>query len=233
MAIISMRELSREPRKVLEALESLDDAEACLITRHGKPLAALVPVGDADAEEFLIAASPELAQSRRDADQALAAGNTVSLSEFAERLGVDLEAEDALAAEDVEELIEEVASEAQAALAQAGTGEDSGESDTRFLEAEALLQMNNVLLEYFVEAVPSGMKGADAPAGKPATAVKTLVGFNKAAEPLADQDPSPYEVYVSGAVDGVQRYRELLNLEPVGKPGRLTRILVRKKARAR
>lgn len=87
MAIISMRELLRTPG---DALARIDEGEPCLVTRHGKPIAALVPVDQSQVESFILASAPEFVEARRDAEHARAEGRTISLEEAAQQLGIDL-----------------------------------------------------------------------------------------------------------------------------------------------
>ena len=232
MAIINMRDLSRNPRKVLEALENLDAAEACLITRHGRPLAALVPVDEADADAFLIAASPELAEMRRDAEAALAEGKPVPLSEFAASLGVDLEAEKPLPEEQRSELIEAAAG-AQEALALATNGHESkaAQADDRELGPQELVELNRPLLAHFTDATTPGIAGEAAVASEPA--VNTVVEFNAAVKPLATERLSAYEVYMAGALHGVERYRHLERQHSQSSPSGGRRMRIRRKRRTR
>jgi antitoxin (DNA-binding transcriptional repressor) of toxin-antitoxin stability system len=95
MAIIGIRELLRDNKKIIERLQS--EQEAFLITHHGKPVAALVPVDPANAEQFLVAANPELNKTFRDAARAAEAGEeleTVSIEALSEEHGDDEDAEE-------------------------------------------------------------------------------------------------------------------------------------------
>ena len=104
MAIITMRELLRSPG---DALARIDDGEPCLVTRHGKPVAALVPVDESQVESYILAAAPEFVEARREAEHARAEGRTISLEDAARELGVHLE--------EAEAAIEETVAEAQSA----------------------------------------------------------------------------------------------------------------------
>src|ERR1035437_2987186 len=86
MAIISMRELHRDPRRVFSELEEKGD-EPFLITRQGKPVAMLLPVGPKqDVTTLLLSALPEFGESRREAEHARAEGRTIPLSQLLELL---------------------------------------------------------------------------------------------------------------------------------------------------
>jgi antitoxin (DNA-binding transcriptional repressor) of toxin-antitoxin stability system len=88
MAIIGIRELLRDNKKIIERVR--DEQEAFLILKGKDPVAALVPVDPAHAERYLVAATPELAATFRDAARAAEAGEdveTVSIEELAAEHG--------------------------------------------------------------------------------------------------------------------------------------------------
>ena len=89
MAVISVRALLRDAAAVFEGMER--DREPVLITRRGRPVAALVPVDSEQAEAMILSSAPELIESRRRAENARAEGRTTPL-EVALR---DLDAEEA------------------------------------------------------------------------------------------------------------------------------------------
>lgn len=72
MAIIGVRDLVRKSKDILARVE--DEQEPFLITHHGRPVAALVPVDPAHAERYLAAAAPDLAATYRDAASLAEAG---------------------------------------------------------------------------------------------------------------------------------------------------------------
>jgi prevent-host-death family protein len=84
MPIIGVRELARHNRELLEKVEK--EKVPYLVTRNGRPVAALVPVDPADAERYVIAAAPEFAQSRRQADAEIAMGQTRPLEDLADEM---------------------------------------------------------------------------------------------------------------------------------------------------
>lgn len=77
MAHIGIRDLTRHASKVLEEVES--SRRPTLVTRHGKPVAALVPVDDEALEDFILATAPEFVDDRTVAEREYAAGETVEL----------------------------------------------------------------------------------------------------------------------------------------------------------
>lgn len=87
MAIFKMRELLRNPEKVFETVD--EHNEPCLITRHGEPVAALVPVDKDRAEEFVLATAPEFVARRQDEEHARAEKRTRSIEDVAAEFGVE------------------------------------------------------------------------------------------------------------------------------------------------
>ena len=79
MAVISVRELLRDATTVFEGMER--DREPVLITRRGRPVAALVPVNPEQAEAMILSSAPALIESRRRAEQAIAEGRTTPLED--------------------------------------------------------------------------------------------------------------------------------------------------------
>jgi len=77
MAVISVRALLRNAAAVFEGIDR--DQEPVLITRHGRPFAALVPVDPEHAEAIILSSVPEFVESRRRAESARAEGRTTSL----------------------------------------------------------------------------------------------------------------------------------------------------------
>jgi prevent-host-death family protein len=69
---ISIRELGRRPSQVVD--EVLRTGRPAIITRHGRPVTAMVAVDPDELEDFVLARAPEFARSRREADADLRAG---------------------------------------------------------------------------------------------------------------------------------------------------------------
>jgi prevent-host-death family protein len=84
-----IREFARNVSRYVERVETT--GRPLVLTRHGKPVAALVAVDAAHLEDVVLAHAPDFAASLRNADRELAAGETESL---AQTLG-KLETEDA------------------------------------------------------------------------------------------------------------------------------------------
>jgi prevent-host-death family protein len=74
--MIGIRELSRQLSRSIEAVE--ETGRPLLITRHGKPVAAIVRIDAAELEEFILSNAPEFVDAMREADRDLAAGKTLS-----------------------------------------------------------------------------------------------------------------------------------------------------------
>jgi len=71
MGTIGIRDLSRNASQVIDQVSSTGNP--MIVTKHGRPVAAVVAV-DADAlEDFVLATAPEYASDRRAADRDLAA----------------------------------------------------------------------------------------------------------------------------------------------------------------
>lgn len=79
MASISVRDLLRQAKPVFDQIER--DQAPVLITRKGRPFAALVPVDPEHAEALTLSAAPELIENRNRARNARAEGRTKPLEE--------------------------------------------------------------------------------------------------------------------------------------------------------
>ena len=83
MSTISIRDLQRNTSGVVAEVAS--SKHAALVTRHGEPVAALVPIDAQDLEDYLLSKVPGFAEDMAAADQAHAAGQTRSAADvFAE-----------------------------------------------------------------------------------------------------------------------------------------------------
>lgn len=87
MATVSMRDLARRASDVVE--EVTRSGRPALVTRHGRPVAALIRVREEDLEDFILATAPEFIEGRRQADEELARGETRPLSAFLADLQVE------------------------------------------------------------------------------------------------------------------------------------------------
>lgn len=75
MATVSMRDLARRAGEVVD--EVARSGRPALVTRHGRPVAALIRVRGEDLEDFILANAPEFVQSMREADEEAARGDTI------------------------------------------------------------------------------------------------------------------------------------------------------------
>jgi prevent-host-death family protein len=77
MAVVNMRELSRRTSRVVDEVRSRK--RPTLVTRGGRPVAALVPVDPTALEDWVLATAPEFVAGMRAADRELRGGRTASL----------------------------------------------------------------------------------------------------------------------------------------------------------
>jgi prevent-host-death family protein len=88
MAVIGIRELARETRKVLDRLK--EDGEPVIVARHGEPVAVLSVPTRAQLVDADLAATPEFRESLDQADQELVEGKTKPFDQVL----ADIEAEE-------------------------------------------------------------------------------------------------------------------------------------------
>lgn len=67
-----IRDLARQASQVIDEVEKT--GKPVLITRYGKPVAALVPVDETDLEDWVLANAPGFVRAMRAADREIAAG---------------------------------------------------------------------------------------------------------------------------------------------------------------
>jgi len=72
MTTISIRDLGRRPSQVVD--EVVRTGRPAIITRHGRPVTAMVAVDPDELEDFVLAHAPEFVRSMRAADADLRAG---------------------------------------------------------------------------------------------------------------------------------------------------------------
>ena len=83
MTTVSIRDLSRRTSQVID--EVIRTGRPAIITRHGRPVTAMVALDPDELEDFVLARAPEFARSMRDADGDLRAGRARPATEvFAE-----------------------------------------------------------------------------------------------------------------------------------------------------
>ena len=74
MGSVSIRELARNASGVVDEVSR--SGRPALVTKHGRVMAAVVPVSEEALEDFVLANAPEFVTSMREADQDLARGRT-------------------------------------------------------------------------------------------------------------------------------------------------------------
>ena len=79
MATVSIRELANNASAVVADVAA--SGRPAMVTKHGRPVAAVVPINEEALEDFVLANAPEYVKGRRAADEDLAAGRTRSLDQ--------------------------------------------------------------------------------------------------------------------------------------------------------
>ncbi len=83
MSNVSVRELGRNASRVVN--EVAKSGRPALVTRHGTPVVALVPIDEGALEDFILANAPEFVRDMRQADRDLRRRRTRPAAEvFAE-----------------------------------------------------------------------------------------------------------------------------------------------------
>jgi prevent-host-death family protein len=88
MAIVGIRQLSRETSNVIQEFERTK--EPVIVTREGKPIGALVPVDEQQVEETFLASLPEMRERHESAVKELEGGQARSIEEVAAERGIEL-----------------------------------------------------------------------------------------------------------------------------------------------
>ena len=81
---ITIRELSRNVSGVVD--EVARTGRPALVTKHGAPVVAVVPVSEAELEDLVLARLPEYLEDLAAADEDLAAGRTRPAADVFEEL---------------------------------------------------------------------------------------------------------------------------------------------------
>ena len=76
---MGIREFARQVSRHVERVEKT--GRPLVLTRHGKPVAAVIALDAETLEDFVLAHAPDLAASLRDANRELARGETSTLDE--------------------------------------------------------------------------------------------------------------------------------------------------------
>jgi len=80
MAAVNVRELARNTSKVIDDVERRK--RPAIITRGGRPVAAVVPIDSEALEDWILANAPEFVEGMRKADEELRRGETISMDEY-------------------------------------------------------------------------------------------------------------------------------------------------------
>jgi prevent-host-death family protein len=89
MPMLGIREFARSVSKVIDSVT--EDREPVIITRHGRPAVAILPLDPDRWQSLAIAAAPQLLRSLRAADVELASGAMQSLDDALVEWDSDLE----------------------------------------------------------------------------------------------------------------------------------------------
>lgn len=84
---VSIRELSRNASSVVE--EVTRTGRPALVTKHGAPVAAVIPLDAVELEDFVLAKASQFLEDLQVAEQDIAAGRTRSLSDALAELDGD------------------------------------------------------------------------------------------------------------------------------------------------
>jgi prevent-host-death family protein len=84
LEVVNVRELARATSGLMDEVEA---GRACfLVTRRGRPVAAITPIDHEAFEDFVLAHAPAFVRQRPEADRDLVEGRTMSLTRFMEQL---------------------------------------------------------------------------------------------------------------------------------------------------
>jgi prevent-host-death family protein len=83
---VGIRDLKNRATQILRAVE--EEGAAVVVTRHGRPTALILPIGSPEAEVYVLAHSPEIVSSLREAEADLRQGRTTTLRSYRRRRGL-------------------------------------------------------------------------------------------------------------------------------------------------
>jgi prevent-host-death family protein len=78
--MVNVRELSRNTSKVIEDVAKTK--RPTLVTRDGRPVAALYPVEPGAWEDWVLENAPEFVTSMREAEEDMKAGRAITLDQY-------------------------------------------------------------------------------------------------------------------------------------------------------
>ncbi len=84
MAAVNVRELARNTSKVIDDVERRK--RPAIITRGGRPVAAVVPIDSNALDDWILANAPEFVEGMRKADEELKRGETIGMDQLFARL---------------------------------------------------------------------------------------------------------------------------------------------------
>jgi len=84
MAAVNVRELARNTSKVIDDVER--SKRPAIITRSGRPVAAVVPIDSEALEDWVLANAPEFVEGMKTADEEFRRGETISMDELFARI---------------------------------------------------------------------------------------------------------------------------------------------------
>ena len=88
---VGIRELANRTGGIVDKVTST--GRPALITKRGRPVAALVPLDEDGLEEWVLANAPEFTRSMAEADEDLAAGRTRSAFDVLDEVEASASAE--------------------------------------------------------------------------------------------------------------------------------------------
>lgn len=80
MAVVNVRELARRTSQVIGAVQTTK--RPTLVTRAGRPVAAVIPVDPDLLEDWVLANAPEFVEAIIEGDRELREGRTVSFDSY-------------------------------------------------------------------------------------------------------------------------------------------------------
>jgi prevent-host-death family protein len=87
MPTVSIRELANRASAVVD--EVAKSGKPAVVTKRGKPVAAVVPIDPDALDDWVLANAPEFTRAMREADEDLAIGRTVPLTDLRQELTAD------------------------------------------------------------------------------------------------------------------------------------------------
>src|SRR6266508_2293137 len=84
MAAVNVRELARNTSKVIDDVER--SKRPAIITRSGRPVAAVVPIDFDALEDWILANAPVFVEGMRQADEEFRRGETISMDDLFARM---------------------------------------------------------------------------------------------------------------------------------------------------